>query len=73
MLEINEKLVTVEYSKYESLMEKNEQLMAKNREYLEIISHKSGLSVENEKLKRELSLAEQERYEVNEKNKQISI
>ena len=47
MLEIDEKLVTVEYSKYESLMEKNEQLMAKNREYLEIISHKSGISVEN--------------------------
>jgi hypothetical protein len=54
-------------------MEKNEQLIAKNREYLEIISSKTAASVENSKLKRELSLMEQEKFELAEKNKQNSV
>lgn len=45
---------SVEYERYQRLIATNEQLMIKNREYLQRLSERSGLSAENERLKAEL-------------------
>jgi hypothetical protein len=43
----NPKVVVVEYDKYQQLMGNNQQLMNKNREYLQLLGSKSTVSIEN--------------------------
>ena len=47
-------IVTIEFEKYQNLMNTNDQLMQKNREYLEMLGAKSTLNTENERLKGEI-------------------
>lgn len=51
--EPSQNVAMVQYDKYQQLMNNNDQLMNKNREYLQLLGSKSTVSVENQKLKGE--------------------